>query len=272
MDKLLIAVDMDGTLLNSRNQVTEYTLHVLQNLMERGCLVVPATGRALTLLPKELSLLCGMQYAVLENGAFIWDYVKEQSIYRKTLPKKQTENILKAVKIRKCYAEIFVNGAAYADICSLQGLKTSGMGKNFIRYFSENHTFIEHLEMTEELTCAAEKINLYFEDAKEAQNMRSIWNACEELSVTTSAGGNVEITPAGDTKGNGLKILAEKIGIPKGDIIAIGDNENDLEMFAQAGCAVAMGNADRKIRMQADYVTLDYDHEGVAVFLENYIR
>lgn len=272
MDKLLIAVDMDGTLLNSRNQVTEYTLHVLQCLMERGHLVVPSTGRALTLLPKELSLLCGMQYAVLENGAFIWDCEKEKAVYRKVLPKERTEAVLNEIKDSRCYAEIFVNGAAYADIRSMQGLKTSSFGKNFIRYFSENHSFIEHLETTEELTCAAEKINLYFEDTQEGQNRRSKWSKWEDLSVTTSVGGNVEITPAGTNKGAALKILAEQLEIPKGHIIAIGDNENDLEMFAQAGCAVAMGNAERKIRMRADYVTLDHDHDGVAVFLENYIR
>lgn len=75
-EKYMIALDMDGTLLNSRGKITEHTLNVLKSLMDAGHDIVPASGRAFPILPKEIKGLAGIRYAVLENGAVLWDWKK----------------------------------------------------------------------------------------------------------------------------------------------------------------------------------------------------
>lgn len=80
------------------------------------------------------------------------------------------------------------------------------------------------------------------------------------------------ITAAGIDKGHGIKILQQCLGIPKEYCIAIGDDENDLEMFEQVHMAVAMGNVKENVKRAADEITLDCDKDGAAVFLEKYCQ
>ena len=70
-EKYMIAVDMDGTLLNNKGKITERTLNTLKTLLDAGHYVVPASGRAFPILPEEIKSLSGIQYAILENGAVI---------------------------------------------------------------------------------------------------------------------------------------------------------------------------------------------------------
>ena len=67
-------------------------------------------------------------------------------------------------------------------------------------------------------------------------------------------------------------ILKERLAIPKEQIIAIGDNENDVEMFKEAGISVAMENAKDPVKQQADFVAADNDHDGAAEFLEKFLK
>ena len=87
MEKYLIALDMDGTLLDSQGKITKRTIEVLKELIQKGHYIVPASGRALTLLPKEILELEGIQFAVLENGAVVWDWKNRCAIKQELLPK-----------------------------------------------------------------------------------------------------------------------------------------------------------------------------------------
>ena len=86
MEKYIIAVDMDGTLLNSVNKISERTRNVLQRLIDDGHYVVPATGRTRELIPQEFSVLEGVKWGIVENGCVVWDYDKNEMIWRKTMP------------------------------------------------------------------------------------------------------------------------------------------------------------------------------------------
>lgn len=272
MDKYLIAVDMDGTLLNSKNQISEYTARTLQKALDMGHLIVPASGRALGLLPEELHYFKSISYAVAENGAFVWDYAEKKALLREILPEESLRDILIDCKRVPCFAEVFADGEAYAELSSLLNLDHTVQSENFIRYYQKNHHFVKSLEEEPGLLSSAEKINLYFEDAEDAERFRKTWKRREGLLVTTSVGDNVEITRTGVSKGAGLRFLRETLKFPKERVIAFGDNDNDLEMFEEAGLSVAMGNAKEAIRQKADHVTETCDADGVAVFLETYLK
>ena len=93
MEKYIIAVDMDGTLLNSENKISERNRNVLQRLIDDGHYVVPATGRTRELIPQEFSVLRGVKWGIVENGCVVWDYDKNEMIWRKTMPKGMVSKI-----------------------------------------------------------------------------------------------------------------------------------------------------------------------------------
>ena len=275
MEKYLIALDMDGTLLNRQGKVSKKTVEVLNRLIQKGHYIVPASGRAFTLLPKEVLQLEGIQYAVLENGAVVWDWKNQCAIKQEPLPKGMVKAILEDIEKQASTgycAEIIVNGKVYADMETQKELDFPGLAENFVRYMRQNHIFIENLSSRTDLLDAAEKLNIYFDDVKFSEVVRAKWRTEPQLNVTTSVSGNAEFTAAGIDKGHGIKILQQRLGIPKEHCIAIGDDENDLEMFEQVQMAVAMGNAKESVKQAANEITLDCDKDGAAVFLEKYFH
>ena len=98
MEKYLIALDMDGTLLNRHGKVSKRTIEVLNSLIRKGHYIVPASGRAFTILPKEILELEGIQFAVLENGAIVWDWKNQCAIKQERLPMGVVKAILEEIE------------------------------------------------------------------------------------------------------------------------------------------------------------------------------
>ena len=283
-DRYWIAIDMDGTLLNSRGQISERTCAVLQKCLDQGHHVLPATGRALPLLPEKIKNLSGISYAVLGNGSVVWDWKKTCALYKKCLPEESAEQILKDVremyrvhqekagKESRYYAEVISDGKVYADSLDREYFLTAEIEGNFAEYMLSNHAYVKRLEDQSEILKKAEKINIFFEDVLLSKKIREKWQKVKGIYTTTSVAGNAEFTAEGINKGRGLAILKERLAIPKEQIIAIGDNENDVEMFKEAGISVAMENAKDPVKQQADFVAADNDHDGAAEFLEKFLK
>lgn len=280
--KYLIALDMDGTLLNSQGKITEKTVHVLQELLDAGHYVAPASGRALSLLPQEIHALRGLQYGVLENGAVVWDYEKKEALYTRFLPEGVAEEILNGVREQyqkqivagdgfHYYTEVIVAGVVYAEQNDVKWYETAAIEGNFAEYMMADHEYVSDIHEKTRLLQHAEKINLYFEDTGFAERIRKQWRHIPGICVTTSVKGNAEFMAEGVNKGIGIAKLKELLGLDASQVIAIGDNENDVEMFAQAGISVAMGNAAECVKRRASYVTTDNDHDGAVVFLQKFL-
>ena len=279
--KYLIAVDMDGTLLNSQGKITEKSVGILQRLLDAGHYVVPASGRSLTLLPKEINALCGLKFGVLGNGAVVWDYEKKASVYKRLLPEGAAEQILAEVKkwyeaetkmaekTFHYYTEVIADGVVYTEKKDRKWYHAATIGGNFVEYMLANHEYVSDIHEQKDLLQRAEKINLYFEDTAFAAGVRERWNDVPGICVTTSVNGNAEFMAAGVNKGAGVARLKEILGMDTAQVIAIGDNVNDVEMFAQAGISAAMGNAADGVKQKASCVVGDNDHDGAAVFLEH---
>ena len=279
-ERYIIAVDMDGTLLNSQGQVTKRTADTLQILLDMGHYVTPASGRPFPLLPGAIATLKGISYAVLENGAVVWDWKNARALDTTCLPAGMAKRLLQDVKKEisgekteaRYYAEFFSQGKAYADAADVEVLKSAGIYGNFTEYMLNGHVFLENFMEQDALLDQAEKLNIYFEDEAFSARFREKWSRTPEIYVTTSVSGNAEFNAPGVNKGAGLKLLMDRLGIASDRVIAIGDNDNDLEMFAEAGHAVAMGNAAPNIKAAANHQTTDNDHDGAAVFLEKFFR
>ena len=277
MEKYIIAVDMDGTLLNSENKISGRNRNVLQRLIYDGHYVVPATGRTRELIPQEFSVLHGVKWGIVENGCVVWDYDKNEMIWRKTMPKGMVRGILKDVEdsgVKGWIAEAYSNGVAYSDADARDYVASVAdkdlLEKTFVDYFLSRHEFVKDFYRQTELLDQAEKINIYFENLEDSRALREKWKDLDDVAVTTSISGNAEFNAAGVDKGVGLAMLRTKLGIDRMHVIAFGDNENDLEMLEGAGIGVAMGNSKQYVKDAANEVTGDNDHDGVAEFLERF--
>ena len=270
MEKYIIAVDMDGTLLNSENKISERNRNVLQRLIDDGHYVVPATGRTRELIPQEFSVLRGVKWGIVENGCVVWDYDKNEMIWRKTMPKGMVSKILKDVEnsgAKGWIAEAYANGIAYSDADARDYVASVAdkdlLEKTFVDYFLSRHVYVKDFYHQEDILDQAEKINIYFDDMETSRALREKWKDLDDVAVTTSISGNAEFNAAGVDKGVGLAMLRTKLGIDRMHVIAFGDNENDLEMLEAVGTGVAMANASPELKALADAVCPSVAEDGI---------
>lgn len=204
-ESCMIALDMDGTLLNSQGKITENTLNVLKRLMDAGHDIVPASGRAFPILPEEIKALAGIRYAVLENGAVIWDWEKQTPICSSRLPAGTAQEILRYVRAEyadaRYYTEVMADGIVWAEEADAPFYENADVEGNFAEYMLKDHAFARDLHKRADILEKAEKVNLYFEDHEKSAALRAHWAKRQDVCVTTSVSGNAEFNAAGVNKG-----------------------------------------------------------------------
>lgn len=259
MDKKLIALDLDGTLLNNDGIVSDATKSHLQKLKEKGHIITIATGR---ILNRALVGTDGAEFAnyiVSDAGAAVFknDRInkKWEEVYVETLPKDIVQNITS-----------YYNKDKFLSVAILD--------RNRIHYYDGTINITEILERISEIThVTVDFLNNEFTK--------------EYLELFKSKFPNLEIEMMQDSfedkkwldilqkdieKYKGITEVAKLEGIPNENIIAFGDGLNDVEMLKKCGIGVAMKNALPEVKEQADYITSRTNNEnGVVEFLKEYL-
>lgn len=259
----MMAIDMDGTLMDSNDHIPETTIRRIRQLSEQGILVVPCSGRYLKSIPQNLLMMGNVRYVVTANGAQIWSMRSLSSLYRIKLPEGTVKTVLEFLKGRDGYAELFSQGKSYINEGDSIRASRINHNYNFVRYFTRNHILVPDLSKAADLWNETEKINLFFLEAEDRECLEGILRQRGGLRLTSSMEGNMEINHASADKGAALKWLCSHLGIPLEHTLAIGDGDNDMEMIQYAGWGIAMGNSRDELKRLARYVTGDNDHGGV---------
>ena len=271
-DIKIIALDLDGTLLTTKKFVTEHTKQVLHQAIERGIIVMPATGRGLVAIPKEVLDIEGVQYALTANGAAIWDVKKGEKVYTDYIDVETTLDALDYAFTWNTIPDVYLNGRAYSQ-------------KNC---FAKVEQFVESEEQKEMLLSSRtpvedirayvrqnpeyiEKINVLFHDQEEKRKAYEHWKRENKMEVTFSMGNNLELNKKGASKGQGLLAFGKMLGISREQIMVCGDSSNDIEMMKMAGFSVAMENGRDDVKELADFVTKTNDEDGVAYAIEQFV-
>ncbi|MGN0710523.1 MAG: Cof-type HAD-IIB family hydrolase [Anaerovoracaceae bacterium] len=261
----LIALDLDGTTLNSRGRITDFTAKTLKEAAEKGIHVVIATGRPRVALPQQVLSVEGIQYAVTSNGAAVIDLHRDSIIYENYIEEKAMEDIYRLLSSQPFMTEIFVKGKAYVEKTIFENLEKMGFSKGHIEYVRTTRKPYEGvLDFMLENSGKVENINVCFETMEEKEYMREHLLKLDNVTVTSSSLNNLEINGRSTSKAAALLAMCEKFGIDSSEMMACGDSPNDEEMLSAAGISVAMGNALPSVKRKSKYVTKTNDEDGVA--------
>ena len=262
----LIAMDLDQTVLNREGKLSETTRRVLEELLEKGICVVPASGRPLTAFPEDVLALKGLEYAIASNGTAIYHLPSDACLARFSLSLQTAEQILGLTKGLPVAHEFYLRGKAWASADYVEHPEKYGaVGKTaeYIRAtrspFEDAGEFVRRHER--DLDCMDVVVA---QEGLKRKVTEEIVRSCRGIYVTTSDSRLIEVADERAGKHRAMTYLAKRLHIPAEGTAAFGDGDNDAEMLKAAGVGIAMENATALCREAADYVTLSHEKDGVA--------
>ena len=248
----LIITDLDNTLLRSDKSISEYTAKVFERIRAKGYLVAFATARGCAM--SRFVETIKPDIIVSNGGATI--SVNGEVIYRNLLSEKDVETI-----IAMCYE--FTDGKALITVENDDGYYC-----NFVPNDLDRRSVFTYSDF-KDFRVPAYKVSPELEKDEWAE---AIVKACSNCSLLNFTGEKWRRYATGNSdKETALKTLVEHIGIDLSDVVAFGDDINDLGMLKLAGTAVAVSNAIDEVKAVADHITESNDQDGVAKFLERTI-
>lgn len=262
----LIALDMDGTLLNEEKQISPANYEAIQQARENGVKVVLASGRPLVGFKRyleELNLISENEYAVAFNGALVQSSEGNEIISKTTLTVEDYKYLYELSK------ELKVNIHALTE-----SMVISPKDNKYTRLEAEMNHISSEIIAVEDVAENTTIVKVMFID--EPELIEEIMEKIPEevrntYTIVRSAPFFLEFLHKSVNKGAGVAALAEKLNIKQEEVICIGDAGNDIHMIKYAGLGVAMGNAFPEVKKAANFITKTNEQDGVAHIINKFI-
>lgn len=239
----LLALDLDGTLLNDQSEITELNLEWVKRAADAGVTVCVSTGRGFpSALPiaEQLGLDTPM---ITVNGGEIW--TKPHSIHSRTL--LASDKVMKLHALAEQYPEVWFWGYTIEGIYNKERWVHDTIASKWLKF------------------------GYYTENVSELNEILQEIQTWEGLELSNSSPFNIEINPLGVSKASALMEVCRMLGYDMSEVVAIGDSLNDIAAIREAGLGVAMGNAQDEVKMAANVVTGSNQESGVAQAIQNYV-
>lgn len=264
--KKALVLDIDGTLTNSKKEISAATRQAIQELMMRGQKVILASGRptpGMRRYARELELDKYGGYLLSFNGAKIVDCYTEEIIYQRLLPLTLLPGLYRFAKENGCglitYLGNDVISAFPPDEYVELEARINGLP------VKEKANFLEFVDFDINkclMTAEPEKAELLEEQLQERYG--------SDASIYRSEPFFIEIMPQNVNKAASLDKILPVLGVSREDTVCCGDGFNDISMIEYAGVGVAMGNAQQVVKDAADYVTASNDEDGLIQVIDKY--
>ncbi|ADP35062.1 phosphoglycolate phosphatase [Bacillus atrophaeus] len=241
VDIKLIAIDMDGTLLNDEQLISEGNRQAIREAEDKGVYVVISTGRTLMTCRELAESLKLSSYLITANGSEIWD--SEFNLVERQL--LHTDHIQMMWDLKNKHNTNFW---------------ASTVDKVWRGEFPESITDHEWL-----------KFGFDIEDDDIRNEVLTELKKNKELEITNSSPTNIEVNALGINKAAALAKVSEKLGFTMENVMAMGDSLNDIAMIEKAGVGIAMGNAQDIVKETADWVTDTNIEDGVAKAIRHWV-
>lgn len=268
MEYKLLVLDVDGTLVNNKKELSPQTLTTLLKIQHTGVRLVLASGRSphgLSHLVDKLEMKKWDGYLLPYNGAQIIDTATHEVLFEKRIDPAMFPYLEK--KAQK-------NGFAIFTYHQNQLITTHPENNHILEEAALNNMEVVAVDnLSEAVDFSPCKCVLVSDDEDALVSLKELWRKrlAGVLNVYRSESFFLEVAPKFIDKGNTLGVLIEKLGITTEEVMAIGDGRRDFAMLQLAGLGVAMGNAQDSIKACADYITESNENDGVALAVQKFI-
>lgn len=285
----MVAIDLDGTMLNSYGQVTQRTKDAVKQAMKNGVEIVIASGRPVDSIKTIAREIGCKNFFIAGNGAIIYDIKKDEVIYNKYLKKEKILEIIKLCEENSISYNVYTDKTILAPKLKYnilyyhkENLKKEEDKKTNISIINDMYEYVKkrnednYIKMT---ICDENKI-IFDSIIKKLKKINQI----EVLDVSHMSRKIIkqgtqevpleyyytEIMAENVNKWTSIEYLIKKFNIESKDVIAIGDNSNDEKMLEKAGLGVVMKGSSKIVTEKADIITDSNNEDGVAKVLEKY--
>lgn len=268
----LIALDLDGTTLNSIGLLTQVTREAIESVIKKNLYVVIATGRSFSTLPDEIFKIKGMHYLVTSNGARVFDIKESRIIYSNLIGEEEIEKIVQLLRQYDFMIEAFISGDAYVDRKIYDNIEAVGLKKKHNDYILRTRKPVANLFEFMLLNKGnVENININFGKPEDKEKMTIVLCKLKNVTITSSFDHNIEIGGETTSKADAINQISQRLGIEEKNVMAIGDSPNDGAMLQAAGLSIAMGNGKDQIKEIAQFITHSNDEDGVAFAINKFL-
>lgn len=282
----LVAIDLDGTMLNQYGIITEKTKKAISKAQEKGVEVMIASGRAITSVKRFSKEINSNKYFISGNGAITYDIKNNKILYENILSKTKALQIIKICEENSIYYNVYTENGIIAKNLSYNTLYYY---KDNLTKPDENRTHInivenvyDYFEQREEkilkiMICDEHKtvFNSIVRKLKELSEIEVLEVSHMSRKIIKQGTDEIaleyfytEVSAKDVDKWNALEEIIGLMNISKEEVVTIGDNANDLKMITNAGLGVAMGESAPYVKQSADIIAPTNDEDGVAIILD----
>lgn len=264
----LVAIDLDGTLLNSKKEITTENKRVLAAAQKAGVKIVICTGRPLRAIRpylEELDLKKPGDYAITFNGGLVQKNDTGEVIEKAALSFDEVQALIKIAGELALPLDVVSDEIVWSLPTAPAHPSIYGQLNPLLDVQSAEFSQLDPEALYNKAVVAYEQTYLDQQIALIPERVR------EQFEVIKTREVLLEFMPKGITKAYGIALLAKDLGITADEVMAIGDEENDLPMIEYAGIGVAMSNAVAPVKAAADVITDSNEADGVAKVIEKYV-
>jgi Cof subfamily protein (haloacid dehalogenase superfamily) len=278
-DIRIIALDLDGTLLDSQKRLSRGNAEALDYAVSKGVEIVPTTGRFFGMMPEAVRELPFVRYAITINGAQVYDRKTEMAIVRDEIPLARAVEIMELLDGYDVIYDCYRNNWGLMTAVLQDRAEAYATDRHYLEMVRKFRNPVPELKRHLAETAAdgdVQKVMLFSRnDDPQALELRAIEKEMAEkfpeIKITSSTWNNLEFNTSSANKGNALAKFAAHLGCTLSECMSFGDGLNDLTMIEAAGIGVAMENAVAEVKGAADYVSSTNDEDGVAEAIYKFV-
>ncbi|MFE8700207.1 Cof-type HAD-IIB family hydrolase [Cytobacillus sp. FJAT-54145] len=269
----LLALNIDGTLLQSNGRLHKSTKEAVEYVRQKGIYVTLVTSRSFPSAKKVAKALKLDSKLVTHRGAYIADTLGKP-IQAKRIPEDITFEIVRLLEGFSCQIRIvheeysLANKSKVSNNLLAKTVFTSGDPVFYSQQFVDtlSDTLLDD-------PSTPPKMEVYFEHKEDLEDaQKAMQSMFAEVDLVKLNDLRLDIVPKGVSKLNGLLYLGEQLGISRDEMVVIGDSVDDIDMLEQVGLGVAMGNAPVEVKQAADWVTRSNNQQGVGYMVKEHFR
>jgi Cof subfamily protein (haloacid dehalogenase superfamily) len=269
----LVALNIDGTLLQSNGRLHRSTKEAIHYVQQKGVNVTLVTSRSYPSANKLAKALKINIPIVSNRGAFIANTL-EEPIFEKKIDADVTFEIVRFLEDFQC--QFRLNNEEYS-IGNRSKLTNNLMTKTIFSSADPafySHQFVDIVsEALTDTPMNPSKIEVYFEDEKDLDDaLKALNGMFSEINLVKVNKLKLDMVPEGVTKLNGLLRVGEQLGLTSKEIVYIGDDLDDIPLIDAVGLGVAMGNSPFEVKKAADWVTRSNNQHGVTYMVKEHFR